>query len=222
MRVYADNQRRIASIIGDVIPEPVDSPAQYQTEILEPMYRDVAPHDPDSILQHEWLNSRGAIARFERDAIEIRLLDVQETPVADVAIARLVAQTVRALTEARLVGIDALKALAGTDLRRVLDGAMTSADEAIVDVPPLLSAFGLSEGRLSVGEVWTALHEALLLDQLPRGSRLAGALRTIAAKGPLSRRILGALGRRPDRAKIDAVYRALGDCLTEGRLFTGI
>lgn len=222
LRVYADNQRRIASIIGDVIPEAVDSPQAYQTEILEPMYRDVAPHDPDGILQHEWLNSRGAIARFERDAIEIRLLDVQETPVADVAIARLVAEAVRALTEERWVGIGALKTLPGPDLRRVLDSAMTSAEEAVVDVPPLLSAFGLSEGRLSVGEVWTALHETLLLDELPRGSGLAGALKTIAAKGPLSRRILGALGRRPDRAKIDAVYRAVGDCLTEGRLFVGL
>ncbi|HAL85576.1 MAG TPA: hypothetical protein DCM31_01010, partial [Deferribacteraceae bacterium] len=37
------------------------------------MYRDIAPYDPECILQEEWLNSRGAIARFDRKAIEIRL-----------------------------------------------------------------------------------------------------------------------------------------------------
>jgi len=39
------------------------------------------------VLQNEWLNSRGAIARFERDTIEIRVLDSQETPAAELAIA---------------------------------------------------------------------------------------------------------------------------------------
>ena len=47
---------------------------------------DIAPLDPDGTLQHEWLNSRGAIARFDRNAIEIRVLDIQECPVADLAI----------------------------------------------------------------------------------------------------------------------------------------
>jgi glutamate---cysteine ligase / carboxylate-amine ligase len=97
--VYATNQRRVASIIGNVVPEPVFTPDDYQTQILAPMYRDVAPLDPDGVLQYEWLNSRGAIARFDRDAIEIRLLDVQETPLADLAIAMLVISAARSLTE---------------------------------------------------------------------------------------------------------------------------
>ena len=33
------------------------------------------------------MNSRGAIARFDRNAIEIRVIDVQECPKADLAIA---------------------------------------------------------------------------------------------------------------------------------------
>ena len=45
------------------------------------IYRDLAPHDPEGVLRHEWVNARGAIARFDRMAIEIRVLDVQETPV---------------------------------------------------------------------------------------------------------------------------------------------
>ena len=55
------------------------------------MFADIAPYDPAGVLQHEFLNSRGAIARFDRSAIEIRVLDVQECPQADTAIAALMA-----------------------------------------------------------------------------------------------------------------------------------
>ena len=43
--VYAGNQRAVPSITGRVIPEPVRSEAQYDDEILQPMYRAIAPHD---------------------------------------------------------------------------------------------------------------------------------------------------------------------------------
>jgi len=55
-------------------------------EILAPLYAEMHPLDPEGILCHEWLNSRGAIARFDRNAVEIRLVDVQECPLADLAI----------------------------------------------------------------------------------------------------------------------------------------
>ena len=43
-------------------------------------------YDTKKILDHHFLNSRGAIARFDRNAIEIRLVDIQECPKADIAI----------------------------------------------------------------------------------------------------------------------------------------
>ncbi len=88
LEVYRTNAKRIPSIIGRVIPEPVYTHADYDEKIFQPMYQDIAPKDPEGLLQHEFLNSRGAIARFERNAIEIRVLDVQECPQADVAICR--------------------------------------------------------------------------------------------------------------------------------------
>ncbi len=83
---YAQNQKTLPEIAGPLVPEPVDSEAEYRERILEPMYRAIAPSDPDGILQEEWLNSRAAIARFDRSAIEIRCLDTQEFPLADLAI----------------------------------------------------------------------------------------------------------------------------------------
>jgi carboxylate-amine ligase len=83
---YLRNQQRIPEIMGPLVPEPVGSEAEYRDRILAPMYAAVAPFDPGGVLREEWLNSRAAIARFERSAIEIRCLDTQECPLADLAL----------------------------------------------------------------------------------------------------------------------------------------
>ena len=219
LRVYSQNQRRVPSIIGAIVPEPVTTPEDYQRQILEPMYRDIAPLDPEGRLQHEWLNSRGAIARFERDAIEIRLLDVQEAPVADIAIVAMVTAVVRALAEERWVGLDELVALDTQALRGVLDAGITRADEAVIEYVPLLRALGCDDRRLTAGEVWTSLFEQLLLRELAPHSPLREAMRTILGHGPLAQRLVRALGHNPPPAKITAVYRELADCLADGRMF---
>jgi hypothetical protein len=82
-------------VTGQVIPEAVFSFAAYH-ELLQRIYRDIAPHDPDGVLQDEWLNARGAIARFDRGAIEIRVLDTQECPEQDLAVAAFVTSLVEA------------------------------------------------------------------------------------------------------------------------------
>lgn len=84
--VYRNNAARVPSVSGDVIPEPVFTREDYDREIFQRMYRDIAPLDVEGTLQYEWLNARGAIARWDRHAIEIRVLDIQECPAADLAI----------------------------------------------------------------------------------------------------------------------------------------
>jgi glutamate---cysteine ligase / carboxylate-amine ligase len=97
LEVYRHNARRVPRVSGAVIPEPVFSRQAYEQEILQPLYRDIAPLDPDGTLQFEWLNARGAIARFDRNTIEIRVLDVQECPRADLAVCRLLTDVLRAM-----------------------------------------------------------------------------------------------------------------------------
>ena len=97
LEVYRNSQQCIPSITGYVIPETVGSYQSYQEQVLQPMYQDIAPRDPRGVLRHEWLNSRGAIARFDRHAIEIRVADAQECPLADVAIAAAVSAAVESL-----------------------------------------------------------------------------------------------------------------------------
>ena len=95
--VYRSNCARIPSVTGEVVPEPMGSIGEYHERVLEPIYRDLAPHDPEGVLRNEWVNARGAIARFDRMAIEIRVLDVQETPVMDVAYAELIVEVLKLL-----------------------------------------------------------------------------------------------------------------------------
>jgi glutamate---cysteine ligase / carboxylate-amine ligase len=123
MEAYRNNAQSIESITGQVIPETVSSRADYERTILAPMYRDIAPHDPQHVLQHEWLNSRGAIARFDRNAIEIRVIDTQECPQADLAIAAATVAVVEALYAAGPVS-SALP-LVGGALPLVAGGSVT-------------------------------------------------------------------------------------------------
>jgi gamma-glutamyl:cysteine ligase YbdK (ATP-grasp superfamily) len=83
---YQQSQDRIPSLHGHIIPETVSSFHEYRQKIISRYSRDLAAHGaPQFMLQREWLNSRGAIFRFDRQAIEIRIMDEQECIHADVA-----------------------------------------------------------------------------------------------------------------------------------------
>ena len=153
---YCRNQKRVPAIAGLVIPERVWTRSGYRRKVLWPMYQEIAPLDPAGVLQEEWLNSRGAIARFERSAIEIRLLDIQETPRADCAILRLVDAVIRALLGEKWVEQEALRQLDEAVLGGVLQDCIRTADQAWVADPGLLRVFGFT-GALRAGELWSRL-----------------------------------------------------------------
>ena len=80
IETYRHNQEKIPSITGKVIPEAVFTYKDYEEQIFNRVKTDIAPYDPEHLLNHFFLNSRGAIARFDRGAVEIRLVDIQECP----------------------------------------------------------------------------------------------------------------------------------------------
>ncbi len=215
LAVYKTNARAIPRVSGRVIPEPVFSAASYQTDLLEPIYRDIAPHDPEGILQHEWLNSRGAIARFDRMAIEIRVLDSQECPSADHAMCALVIALVRALVEERWLPFERQKGWSVEPLADIFDAVLAKGDEAIISDPDYLEHFGL-RGRegIDAGAIWRHLRAELAPDV---EDEVAEAMRVMTDEGPLARRILKRVGKNPDRAKLVALCRELANCLCEDR-----
>jgi gamma-glutamyl:cysteine ligase YbdK (ATP-grasp superfamily) len=214
MEVYRSNSSAIPEITGAVIPEPVTGPADYRARILQPMYRAIAPFDPDRILRHEWLNARGAIARFERNAIEVRVVDMQECPQADIAIAAAVVALTKALYR-RLADTGA--AFATARLARVLQACVRDAERAVVDDAGYLALWDFPAARCTAGELWQHLIETLPAGELGAAER--HALDVMLRHGPLARRILRALDGDTGRPRLRAVYQDLCDCLQDGRQF---
>lgn len=219
LEAYRTNQRRIPSIAGRVIPERVSSRREYRERILARVYRDLAPHDPDGVLRHEWVNSRGAIARFDRNTIEIRLLDAQECPAADLAVASLVVATLRALTAGRLSPPAAHAGWEVEPLERLLQATVREGDAAVIEDPGYLGTFGYPGGKATAGELWRHLARALPEEDFPGGPQDRVRVEAIVGAGPLARRILRALGRSPSPGRIREVYGELCDRLAAGALF---
>lgn len=215
IEAYRFNQIRIPSITGQVIPEAAFTPEVYRKTILEMLYRDIAPHDPEGILQEEWLNSRGAIARFERNAIEIRLLDVQESPVADLAIIALVVETLRELVAETHTSWQDQQLWSESSLAEIFNAVLKEGRGAVLTDRGYLALFGLTVATATVGELWQKLVERLV----DKASPFREPLQLLVDEGPLARRILSAVGENPDRDRLAAVYRELCDCLQEGRMF---
>lgn len=220
LHVYANNSRRIPAVTGRVIPEPVYSEQDYRAEILDPMYREIAPDDPQGVLQEEFLNARGAIARFERGAIEIRVIDVQECPQADVAIAALVIavlkQLVAADPEARLQQ----QGLTVEELREIFDAAVLYADASLVTHRPLLQLLGISANEISLKELWQTLFLQVETELSRDVPELLPILKQLLQRGCLAREMVRCLGTEPTHSQLHHLYQELGDCLTHGELWT--
>lgn len=220
MAVYRTNSARVPSVTGAVIPEPVFTEADYRRDILQKMYHDISPLDPDGTLHDEWLNARGAIARFDRSAIEIRVLDVQECPLADLSIAALIKATVKHFTDPEKVDVEALKRVQVAPLAALLLENVKDGEEAVVRDNDYLEFFGLA-GRspISSGELWKVIANDDFLGEETPPEIFRKPLSIILQKGPLARRILRKLDGDYSPTALYDVYAELSECLAKGILF---
>lgn len=220
LEAYRRNAQRIPSISGEIIPEAVFTRAAYESEILERLYADIAPFDPEGILQHEWLNARGAIARFDRDAIEVRVLDVQETVAADLAVLRAAVEVVRALCEQKWCDTRSQMVWPIAPLADIFLAAVRSAEDAMIDDRAYLEVFGFrGAAPCTAGDLWRHLAEELLSHDHSVSRELKSALHLVLEHGTLATRLTRALGPDPDRTRLARVYRRLCDCLQHGEMF---
>jgi hypothetical protein len=197
---------------GDVVPGPLASYADYQ-RLLASIDAELGDLDRDKILiGNPWINARGAIARFDRMAIELRLLDTQECPRADVAICEAVAAATRALVEERWVSFAEQRETPTAPLRATLDAAVVEGPAAPPATPFLATALG-APGAQTLGEIWRRfLAEAAL------SGGATAVLDTIRSEGTLAQRILAATGPAPSHEALHAVSAELAACLATGRM----
>ncbi|MDP9109736.1 MAG: glutamate-cysteine ligase family protein [Pseudomonadota bacterium] len=222
LETYRTNASAYPSITGHVIPEIVRTRAQYQQKILQPMYRAIAPVDPHGVLQYDWLNSRGAIARFDRNAIEIRLTDTQECISADLAVASAIVSAVQWLFE-RTYGNDPATLDHGTlALEAILLNTISDAEAAVIDDIDYLRLLEYPKPSCTSAELWRHVltqSQRLVVSSLHLFDTVDGPIANILQHGTLARRIAKGLGSNPTRETLRAVYQQLCVCLDSDQLF---
>jgi gamma-glutamyl:cysteine ligase YbdK (ATP-grasp superfamily) len=206
---YRGNQRRFPSVTGDVIPEYMSSRRQYKREVLGRIYAELAQLPEAALLRHEWMNSRGAIVRFMRSAIEIRILDTQECVRMDVACAALVIATLKGMTAKVLSGEWKLpdRAALIADYNATVHGG----GKAAVEAPHVKAWLGAPRVR-SAAEALRLLADSCA----ETGDYLPLALARLE-QGNLSERIRRRLARGgktgPSRDRVRGLYAELAECL---------
>lgn len=222
MEVYRTNALRVPSVMGVVIPEPVFTRAEYQGQLLQGIYDDLAPLDPDGVLCDEWVNARGCIARFDRDTLEIRVLDTQECPRVDIAVAGAVIALVHSLVDGAHASDETLRGWHHDRLAEILRDVIRDADETVLRDAEFLALFGFPErGACRARELWQHLVETVVARE-PEYPAWTAPLANILEQGCLARRITRSLDQESTPARLRQVYGQLSDCLRDGVLFTPV
>lgn len=215
MHYYKTNQKEIPHMTGKVIPEQVFTKSDYNKLIFEPITEAIKPFDTDKILDHHFLNSRGAISRFDRNAIEIRVIDIQENPSADIAIAAFIIEVLKLLVSEELVSLEDQKSWHENELFEIFDEVIKNAENTLVTNKRFLAIFDLQKDA-DVRKIWKKLYE-MVGDKLSMEHQKH--IEFILQNGSLSTRILKALRNDFSHDKIKKVYSRLAECLGENRMF---
>jgi gamma-glutamyl:cysteine ligase YbdK (ATP-grasp superfamily) len=98
LNFYKNNQSEVPSVTGDVVPEYVSSFNEYREKIIEKYSLEMAQAGAEKLILHkDWVNSRAVIFRFDRKAVEIRVMDEQECIKSDVAVSCYIRALLRGL-----------------------------------------------------------------------------------------------------------------------------
>jgi len=220
LEFYRHNQKVVPEIAGKVIPEPAFTEKAYGELIFAKIYKAIAPHDSAGILRNEWLNSRGAIARFDRHAIEIRLLDIQESPRMDLAVISSVVSAVQALVLEKWGSLAKLQAWSEDTLSPLFVECLRHGSEATIDHDDYLKVFGYpTKGPIKAQELWRHITDDLLKAATYPISSYQREVDALVRHGCLARRLVKALGPQPDAERIHGVYGQLCHLLPLGGSF---
>lgn len=215
LEYYKTNQKEIPEMTGLVIPERVFTKADYYATIFEPIKQVIKKYDTINILDHHFLNSRGAIARFDRNAIEIRLVDIQECPKADIAICALIIEVLKLLVNEDTTSLKKQKKWLKQDLYSILNAVIKDGEVYKISNLDYLELFGIMQVS-NVKNVWHHLY-MLVKENITEDHQKA--LEIIFNHGTLSTRIVKALNQDVSVKNIELVYNQLAECLEKNKMF---
>lgn len=211
LEAYRHNQQSIPTIAGSIIPEDVYTQADYHTRIFDPIIRDIRPYDTDGILNKHFLNSRGAIARFDRNAIEIRIIDIQESPVMDIAILQFISEVLKRFVNNSQTAFKQQASIKTDYLADLWKMVIREGGDVIVSDDDYLQALGFNEPK-TVIQIWSDWLQNYGEDFSPESGKL---LKLILQHGSLSERMLNTAGHNPSFEEIRKLYHGLCNCLAE-------
>ncbi len=215
LKYYRTSQSKIPSITGRVIPEAVFSRRTYLNTIYEKIKSDLKPYDPEGVLNPIWVNSRGAVPRFDRGSIELRLMDAQECPAAEMAVFVLLIETIKALTGGSFCPTSEQMKCKTDVLVSVLDRTIEEAEDALLP-EAYVALFGFGREQLTAGMLWKKIFNHFEDIGVQAVIAHAHELNVILDEGTLASRILNSLQQHGDWRP---VYRILADCLNQNRMF---
>ncbi|HYC84899.1 MAG TPA: glutamate-cysteine ligase family protein [Chryseosolibacter sp.] len=219
LKYYKQNQSKLPSITGRVIPEAVFSKRNYLNTVYEKIKSEISPYDPENVLNPIWVNSRGAIPRFDRGSIEIRIMDIQECPAADIAIVSLVIESLKCLVKGSLMDFDTQLRWKTEPLVQILDQTIDHAEKSVIDDREYLAAFGLDRPSATAGELWSHIQGKVIDTGNKLLEQWKKELDIILTQGTLGTRLLKALGPNPAKADIVGLYKRLSGCLAQNKMF---
>ncbi len=215
---YETNQASMPILTGKVIPERIYTKHGYQKYIYDKIAAAIKPHDPEGILNPIWLNSRGAMARFDRGAIEIRIIDIQECVKADLAVVALIVHLLKLLTKGKWVSFDRQKQFETASLHEIFKNSVKKGSKAVVENTEYLGAFGMAE-HVSGGEMWKLLIEKVCSEFPKEMEYWKSTLDLMISSGTLAERLVAAVGDDYSIENLRFVYDRLAQCLQKNQLF---
>jgi carboxylate-amine ligase len=215
IEVYRHNQHSMPIIAGQIIPEAVFGERDYRHQILDPIARIVAPFDTEQVLDPLFVNSRGAIARFDRGSIEIRLIDNQEAPCVDLVLIDLIICVLKhwcEYSDQKLLQNLPTQYLADLLLQSIVHGA-----DPVIERREYLAAMLLEPlpKRINLQDLWHCLFEQHQAKLQPSSRSI---LQTLLKHGNLASRLIKTFGHHPTQDDLRQMCKRLAESLARNDL----
>ena len=218
------HQLKIPETQGQLVPEYCESLSAYRRDIFKPMFKAIDALPESRAIRGEFLNARGAVIKFSRQSLEVRVLDTQECVRLDVAIACFVRWSLAWLSGELQAGRLALPdhGLLVADLQTCVQVG----SKARVHAPYLPDLARDGEGRASVSDLLRQLLGRARTCVTPDEAHYLDLVAELIDSGSLSERIVAQL--RPLEEDEDAfteaarrIYIELADCLLDNEPWSG-
>lgn len=205
---YQKNGLKFPEVVGHIVPEYVEGIAEYKDIVLAPIYKAFKPYDLTGELCDETLNARGMIARFDRSALEIRVLDVQECVLADLAICELCRVVLKTLSQEKS------KNFSINSLVSIYQQSIQHGENAIIsDSDYIEILLNRRESKMRAHDLWIGLIENFNSELPVEFKDFYSVYRN---QGTLSTRIL----KKEKDTNLFKIYNELANCLLEGRVYS--